>query len=248
MERSRCVDMKEHIGERFGRLVIVGVARDERRKRYHAVCKCDCGGEKVCQYIHLKKGKTKSCGCIERERVESERVRNEERRRRWEATLARYEMAREERRRAREEKERDAAEYRMFVKDNIRLYHCWQSMLRRCYWSKHPNYKNYGGRGVRVCEMWRHDFRAFASWALSNGYAEGLAIDRIDDNGNYEPTNCRFVTCVENNNNKRNNLWLKDKDGNVKTCAEWARLRGISHDTMRKSWMAKGYARVEYGS
>lgn len=242
------MDVKEHIGERFGRLVIVGVVRDEKRKRYHAVCKCDCGGGKVCQYIHLKRGKTKSCGCIERERVESARVRNEERRRKYQAMMDGYEERRKERKRKAEEKDRQKAEYREFVKDNIRLYYCWQSMLRRCDWAKHPNYRNYGARGVCVCEEWRHDFRAFATWAALNGYADDLAIDRINDNGNYEPSNCRWVTRVENNNNKRNNLWLKDADGNVKTCAEWARVRGIAYDTMRESWRAKGYVRVDYGA
>ena len=108
-------------------------------------------------------------------------------------------------------------------------------------------YKDYGGRGIKVCDEW-HDYETFRDWARTNGYRDDLTIERKDVNGNYEPSNCRWVTRVENNNNKRNNLWLKDADGNVKTCAEWARVRGIAYDTMWESWRAKGYVRVDYGA
>lgn len=86
-----------------------------------------------------------------------------------------------------------------------RLYHIWGSMKGRCYNSKMRNYKNYGGRGITVCDEWRNDFLKFKEWALKNGYNECLSIDRIDVNGNYEPSNCRWVTWKVQNWNKRTN-------------------------------------------
>ena len=78
-------------------------------------------------------------------------------------------------------------------------------MMQRCYNPKAANYDIYGGRGITVCEEW-HDVLAFEKWAINSGYKKGLSIDRIDSNGNYEPSNCRWVTHKENcNNRKRKN-------------------------------------------
>ena len=88
---------------------------------------------------------------------------------------------------------------------NTRLYSIWHSMKSRCYCKKTKTYKSYGGKGVKVCDEWNNDFSAFREWALANGYKEldtelkyRLSIDRIDNNGNYEPTNCRWITLSEN--------------------------------------------------
>ena len=78
-----------------------------------------------------------------------------------------------------------------------RLYYVWQNMINRCENAKTRAYKNYGGRGIMVCSEW-HDAATFFKWALSHGYKEGLTIDRIDNNGNYEPDNCQFITKSEN--------------------------------------------------
>ena len=84
-----------------------------------------------------------------------------------------------------------------------RLYGVWRGMKQRCYYDKHVNYKNYGGRGIDVCSEWKDSFEVFYNWSIDNGYKKGLEIDRIDNYKGYSPDNCRYVTREENNNNKR---------------------------------------------
>ena len=83
------------------------------------------------------------------------------------------------------------------------LYSRWKTMKQRCYNPKCKSYKNYGGRGIQVCQEWKNDFLAFYNWAINNGYQKELEIDRKDNDGNYTPENCRFVTRSKNNKNRR---------------------------------------------
>lgn len=88
-------------------------------------------------------------------------------------------------------------------KSGTRLHRIWKAMHTRCYNKNFFAYKYYGGRGISICDEWLHDFQAFHDWAIANGYADNLTIDRIDVNGNYCPGSCRWATMEEQNQNKR---------------------------------------------
>lgn len=117
-----------------------------------------------------------------------------------------------------------------FSADHPRLYRIWLSMKNRCENSNRPKYKDYGGRGISVCEEW-HDAKTFCKWALENGYEEGLQIDRIDVNGNYEPSNCRWVTPKENSRNRRNTVYLTI-NGETKSVVEWCENTRLNFNTV----------------
>lgn len=112
-----------------------------------------------------------------------------------------------------------------------KLCNIWRSMKDRCYNSNCPAYKNYGGRGIKVCDEWFSDLKAFYDWSIANGYDEGLTIDRIDVNGNYEPSNCRWVDRIVQANNTRSNHFI-EYDGRTQTIAEWSKELGIKQHTI----------------
>lgn len=120
-----------------------------------------------------------------------------------------------------------------------RLHHIWLGMKARCNNEKDYHYKWYGGRGISVCEEWNNDYTAFRKWALSNGYSDKLTIDRIDTNGNYEPSNCRWVDMKTQNNNRRNNTMLS-AFGKTMTLQEWSDEVGIKAKTIRGR-ISRGY-------
>jgi len=86
-----------------------------------------------------------------------------------------------------------------------RLYNVYHKMIVRCTYSNDPAYKNYGGRGIKVCKKWKNSFLDFYDWAIENGYKEGLEIDRIHNDKGYNPNNCRFITKAEQARNRRTN-------------------------------------------
>jgi hypothetical protein len=104
-------------------------------------------------------------------------------------------------------------------------------MKSRCNNPKDADYKDYGGRGIKVCEEWMQSFSAFYEWAMNNGYADHLTIDRIDNDGDYTPDNCRWVDLKEQANNKRNNVTVTI-NGLTKTLAEWSEITGILYKTL----------------
>lgn len=116
--------------------------------------------------------------------------------------------------------------------NNKRLCKILNCMLDRCYNKNNFHYKDYGERGISVCETWRNSFESFVVLAKENGYSDDLSIDRIDNNGNYEPENCRWATQIEQANNKRNNVFIT-YNGKTQTIAQWSREIGIGSEVIR---------------
>lgn len=110
------------------------------------------------------------------------------------------------------------------------LYHVWEKIKARCNNPNEKSYKNYGGRGIKICEEWL-DYISFRDWAKENGYEAQLTIDRIDNNLGYFPGNCRWVTNAENQKNKRNTRFVTFR-GKIKTLSDWARILEIPYSTL----------------
>lgn len=119
-----------------------------------------------------------------------------------------------------------------------RVYRIWGGMIERCTNPRSKDFKNYGGRGVSICDEWRN-FEGFKEWALSNGYEDTLSIDRIDVNGNYEPSNCRWITIRDQQKNRRNSVIVEYR-GETHCLKDWAKITGIPYYTLhgrkQKGW------------
>lgn len=112
-----------------------------------------------------------------------------------------------------------------------RLYWIWHNMKARCTNVKATGYEHYGGRGIRVFDDWQ-EYKSFRKWALDNGYNDDLTIDRVNVDGNYEPSNCRWANWKEQSNNKRSNHYYTYQ-GVTKTIKQWSEDTGINHETLR---------------
>lgn len=133
------------------------------------------------------------------------------------------------------------------------LYHTWRGMKDRCFNPQNKHYSRYGGRGITVCNEWLNDFKAFYDWAIANGYKEGLTIDRINNDGNYEPSNCRWADYYTQANNRSDNHLLTVGE-ETHTLSEWSRITGIKPQLLseraNRGYSAerifnKNYAKIE---
>lgn len=199
-------------GQRYGRLVVLERAEDhitESGKRITRwKCICDCGNKKIIRQSELRNGHTQSCGCLHKEIFGS---------------LNRT--------------------HGLSSKCG-RLYPLWKSIKYRCYSPNCRYYKDYGGRGIVMCDEWRDNFQNFYDWAMANGYKEEktekgvnkLSIDRIDVNGNYEPSNCRFATNEVQARNQRKSM--KDSE-RYRTCPICGKIFEIKQRSSTKTTCSK---------
>lgn len=123
---------------------------------------------------------------------------------------------------------------------NTRLYQIWNGMKQRCQNPNAINYKGYGGKGISVCEEWNNSFKAFYDWAMANGYRKDLTIDRIDNDGNYEPANCRWATNKEQQNHTSYTR-LYTYNGETLSIMQWAEKTGI-HPNMLYKRLSRGWS------
>lgn len=126
-----------------------------------------------------------------------------------------------------------------YASKNKRLYRIWTNMKTRCYNKNSPGYKNYGGRGITICEDW-FDFKQFYKWAMSNGYSDNLSIDRIDNNKGYSPINCRWTDKIVQANNKRNIITICVK-GEKMSLKRFCQLMGLNYKSEHSYLTRNGY-------
>lgn len=197
--------IKDLNGLQFGRWKVIGF--DKMNGRYaHWVCQCECGTIKSIRGSHLLEGTTTSCGCYQKELC-ADRMREK----------AKHNQS------------------------NTKLYNAYIYMKERCYYKKGKNYKNYGGRGIKVCDEWlgENGFLNFYKWAIENGYKKETldngvnkwTLDRIDVNGNYEPSNCRWATAKEQANNTRRNRII-EHNGKRQNITQWSTELSISRSSL----------------
>lgn len=238
------------VGKRFGKLVVTSLY-GKVNGSYKWNCICDCGNEKVIDGHSLTRGRSKSCGCSAHARKYKigdkfgyltianmpNNLRNEKVTcicdcgNTVEVFLSNLIKG----------TTRSCGCKRSFFASQSRcangesrsiLYRKWARMNTRCYNPNTHYYKNYGGRGIKVCDEWRHSYVNFKEWAITHGYSDELTLDRIDVNGNYCPENCRWITMAEQSNNKRTNRFL-EVNGERKTLAQWSRETGLDPSLIR---------------
>lgn len=120
-----------------------------------------------------------------------------------------------------------------------RLYKIWGIIRDRCFCKTYLRYKDYGGRGITICEEWKNDFLVFEKWALANGYSDNLSIDRINNDGNYCPENCRWATAKEQANNRRNSKFIYYNNEKL-TISQFANKYNINRNILNQK-INKGF-------
>ena len=124
------------------------------------------------------------------------------------------------------------------------LYSTWKYIKNRCYNQNSQDYKDYGGRGIVMCDKWKNDFVEFLYWSLKNGWEKGLTIERKDFNGNYEPSNCEWIPMNQQGKNRRTCRLITYK-GETHTIAEWSRIKGIPRETLGLRLKSKNFTLEE---
>jgi len=240
-------------GRRFGKLVVIhrveNYVKPNGKKESKWLCQCDCGKTTKVVSSHLKSGMTKSCGCLIGKAFNdltgkrfgsltvTERSENMGKRTAWLCKCDCGNTCHAPAYRLNSGQMRSCGCLRRELAISVntthgmshtRLYKVWGAMKRRCDCPTVDRYPVYGGRGISYCEEWT-TFEPFMRWALATGYSQGLSIDRIDVNGNYEPDNCRWVLLEEQSLNKVNskNVRLGDE---TKPLKEWCILKNIPYE------------------
>ena len=196
-EATRKANTVDHTGHKWARLTALYPAPRIGNERIKWVCRCDCGN--LVEIYTNNIGKTKSCGCLRRENIEKDFIGNQ----------------------------------LTHGGTHERLYKIWYGAVDRCYHQYVRSYRNYGGRGIKVADEWlgKDGYANFRKWAYENGYDENAlkgqcTLDRIDVNGDYSPSNCRWANMTVQQNNKRNTPYF-EIGGMTHTLAEWCAIYNV---------------------
>lgn len=234
-------------GQRFGKLT--ALERININGVWKWKCQCDCGNTTYVSTGCLRNGGTKSCGCGQIKDLSGQKFgrltaikivgQAKSGSRKWlckcdcgnEAIVDQNKLS------SGNTKSCGCINRERFYVHGLsrsrisRIYRC---MKGRCYNKNLDSYKDYGGRGIQICDEWldkENGFMAFYKWSMENGYADNLSIDRIDNNGNYEPSNCRWADKKTQQNNTRRTEYI-EFNGETHNLGEWADIIGMDKKTL----------------
>lgn len=237
-------NFKNLIGMKFGKLTVIEPKGKNKYGKKIWLCKCECGNIHAATTGDLKSGNVKSCGCSKKvskryinlvgKRFGKLLVIAETKKRNPTMFLCKCECGNEIEIRSGDllsNHSRCCAKCRNITHGDskTRLYKIWKDIKTRCFNSNNKYYKDYGGRGINICDEWQESYSNFKRWALLNGYEETLTIDRINVDGNYEPSNCRWATRKEQNNNQRRSQITIN--GKTMSAKQWCQYTGINYNT-----------------
>lgn len=253
-----CLQSPDLTGKKFGMLTVISESEPKYGERFWK-CVCDCGNETMVRGTTLMCGRTMSCGCLRHNSppnyvdltgkrfgrlvVLERSVINGNRKicksgAMWrclcdcgnikdipsgELTSGRTKSC-------------GCLKHDMMStheKSNTKIYKIYKGIISRCYCKTATGYKNYGGRGITVCDEWlgEHGFENFYEWSMNNGYYDGLSIDRINVNGNYEPSNCRWITMKQQLRNTRRCIQIT-YNGETHNLSEWAEILNMDYSLL----------------
>ena len=144
-----------------------------------------------------------------------------------------------------EQDEKNLTKHHSHYQSGTRIYIIWQNLKSRCNKETDVRYHNYGGRGIKVCEEWQNSFENFYYWSLENGYSDDLTIDRIDNDGNYEPLNCRWVDKKTQCNNRSTNTKITIGKS-TRTLMEWCEIFQLNYSNIYRKYKRNDFISVDH--
>lgn len=224
--------------ERFGDLIVLEKSESKGKNSFW-LCKCKCGNEKIFRRDKLVYGTRTNCGDCENLNKKHNHVQPDKNRQKIDKKPQKEKKEKKIKniKVAYKKQKNDSKRHGM---SGTRIYRIWQKMKGRCYYKNDKkHYPHYGARGIKVCDEWKDDFTNFYNWAMENGYTDELTLDRIDVDGNYEPSNCRWATLEEQSYNKRNTLYV-NIDNNKYTIKDLSDMTGLKKATIRYIYDREG--------
>jgi hypothetical protein len=244
-----CSKIKDITGQKFGKLTAIKFVTTNKHGGAIWECECECGNKKVASADHLKQGNVTRCNtCPQTDNITGNKygrltvIEYIPKSAKWKClcSCGNYKISTYSDLFTGKVKSCGCLQHETTNNlthglSDTRLYTIFRGMKQRCYYKKNNYYDIYGGKGVKICDEWldkESGFLNFYNWAMNNGYEDGLTIDRIDSNGNYEPINCRWATYEEQGNNTSKNVYITYKN-ETKTMSQWSKELNINYSSLR---------------